>query len=67
MNNENIMNNENVEAVVEAVKATKVEKAGAIALVVFATVGVAYTVSKGYQLGKKAIAKYLPKIGRAHV
>ena len=59
--NENMMNNENVEVAVEAVKASAGEKVGVIALVVFAGIGAGFAVSKVVTFGKQTAAKIRSK------
>ena len=61
MNNENIINNENAEVAVEAIKATVGEKAFVGALIVFAGIGVGFVASKAISGGKHLIAKYNTK------
>lgn len=61
MNNENIINNENVEAVAEAVKASAGEKVGTFLILGFGAIGAAVTVDKTVKFLKQKIQKHKTK------
>lgn len=61
MNNENIINNENVEAVAEAVKSSAGDKAAAVVIFGFATYGAYVVIDKGVKFAKNKIKNHKAK------
>jgi len=59
--NENIINNENVEAVAEAVKSSAGEKAAAVVIFGFAAYGAYVVIDKGVEFAKNKIKNHKAK------